>query len=62
MTGERELLAGESASGGEPAAGAPDCVRPGCEGAGGAVEVKKPTWRTLGSITARELRRASIGA
>jgi hypothetical protein len=49
MTGERELLAGELESRG---------VRPGESGSG--LGVKKPTWRTLGSITVREVRRASM--
>lgn len=57
MTGERELLAGDSERGGELGIAGPDCVR---LGAGSAVGVKKPTWRTFGSITVREARRASM--
>ena len=58
MTGERELLAGESERGGEGVAvGGPDWVRAGKVSAEG---VKKPTWRTLGSMTVREARRASM--
>lgn len=59
MTGESELLAGESESGGELESGGKDCVRAGC--CGGALGVKKPTRRTLGSMTAREILRGSMG-
>ena len=60
MTGERELLAGESERGGEAVGIAgPDLVR---TGKGSAVGTKKPTWRTFGSITVREARRASMAS
>lgn len=48
MTGERELLTGVSEARG---------VRPGWGFGSG---VKNPTWRTLGSLTVRETRRASM--
>lgn len=49
MTGDNELLAGELESGGEFESGGPDRVRVGCDGALG---VKNPTWRTLGTTLA----------
>lgn len=55
MTGERELLAGESESGGEINCCGKDRAR-----AGGALGVMKPTCRTLGSMTAREILRDSM--
>lgn len=51
MTGEREFPAREPESDVE--------LGPG---KGLATGAKKPTWRTLGSMTAREGRRASMGA
>lgn len=57
MTGESEFPAGESASGEEPEPAGLECVR-------GSwlfpVGVKKPTRRIIGSVMAREGRRASI--
>lgn len=55
MTGERECPAGESETGGDDPAAGPDCVRSGRESG-----VTNPTWRTLGSITIRAARRASM--
>lgn len=59
MTGERELPAGDWARGGELEPGGLLKARAGRGLAPGA---KNPTWRTLGSMTEREGRRASMGA
>lgn len=55
MTGESEFPEGEEADADDElvmGSGGPDCERSG--------RVKNPTWRTLGSLTVRALRRASI--
>lgn len=58
MTGESELPSGErSETGGEEEMAGTDWERSG----GGALGVTKPTCRTLGSMTAREVRRESMG-
>lgn len=67
MTGERELPArlrskfceeeGMAAAVAAAASARIDCKRVG----GGSPAVKKPTWRTLGSMTVRGRRRESMG-
>lgn len=64
MTGERELPEGERSDtrGDEAEDDAIGAGGPETERSGGAPGVKKPTFRTLGSITVRGDRRGSIGA
>ena len=56
MTGERELPEGEMLING----GGGEVEEERIGSGGGGVAVKKPTWRTFGSITAREVRRGSM--
>lgn len=60
MTGDNEFPVGERSDGGEEASGGQDCVRSGSNC--GAPAGMKPTCRTLGSITEREVRRESMEA
>lgn len=57
MTGESEFPAGESARGGESEPAVLECVRSSWLF---PVGVKNPTRRIIGSVMAREGRRASI--